>query len=108
MRNTLTLIRNKLGQGNIRKFIEKDLGMKYRTFVYQCDNGLVHYKTIKALIEKLDIKFEDFKDYEFIDNKEVHSLSERKIINQEKKIKQDIAELNIPQPMKLSELLGKR
>ena len=99
MQNTLALIRIKVGHKKVKSFIEKDLGIKYRTFVYQCENGVVTYKTIKKLLKLLDIKFEDLKEYEFIEERD--KKKERK----EKKIDKEITQLKIPTPMKLSDLL---
>lgn len=104
MKNTLTLIRNKIGHGNIEKFIEEKIGIPYRTFVHQTKNGNVKYKTIKLLIMLLDIKFEDFKDYEFIDNHDQQNKEEKKSVRKEKKIRSAIEELEIQRPQKLSSI----
>lgn len=102
MNNTLSLIRKKVGQGNIKKFVTKELGIKYRTFVYQTENGLVPYRVIKVILEKLDIEFSAFKDYEF--QPEIKEV--KKVVTNQKKIFDEIEELHIPKPKKLSEIFG--
>ena len=103
MENTLALIRQKLGHGKIKPFIEKELKVKYRTFVYQCENGTVPYKTIILLMDKLGIKFEEFKQKQFtVEIKAAEKKVERK--KEVKKIAEQ--EIHIPQPKKLSSIFG--
>lgn len=101
MKNTLALIKLKVGHGNVRKFVRDELGITYRTFVYQLHHGLVPYKRIRVIIDKLGISFDDFKDYEYSDEDKVHSLEKR----DEKKALKD---LHTPKPRKLSELLSNK
>lgn len=99
MTNGLTLIRNHVGQGKIVKFIENDLGITYRTFVHQCKHDNLTIQTIKLMIDKLDISFEDFKISEI----RSQSSAEKAV---ERKVERTIEQLEIPLPMKLSELIG--
>ena len=98
MNNTLALIRGKLGHGRIKPFIEKDLNVRYRTFVYQAKHGLIPYKTIILIMEKLNIKFEDFQNHQFVDPPKDKA---------QKKVDRAIKALHIPKPEKLSTLFGK-
>ena len=97
MTNGLALIRNHVGQGNIIKFIEDEIGMTYRTFVHQCNNDNLTIRTIHIMIDKLGITFDDFK----ISDQRSHSTPDKNDAKAEKAIKQ----LEIPLPQKLSELL---
>ena len=108
MQNTLSLIRQKLGQGSIKSFIENELGVKYRTFVYQCEHGLVPYRMIRVIVDKLEISFDDFKDYKFSNVDKVKSSQGRGVARKEKNIQLAIENLNIPAPKKLSEMFGKK
>lgn len=103
MKNTLTLIRQKVGQGNIRKFVREELKVNYRTFMYQISRELVPYKTIKVLLEKLDIKFEDLKDYKYTPNADVHS---QKFYRD--RDKEQLKQLYLPKPQKLSAIFRKK
>ena len=106
MKNTLALIKTKVGHGKVRKFVINELGQNYRTFVYQLHHGLVPYKVILVIMKKLDIKFEEFKNYEYQDTIIVHSQADKVVRAKDKKAAQYIAELHTPKPKKLSELLG--
>lgn len=108
MQNALGIIRQKLGHGKIKNFVENELNVRYRTFVYQCEHGVVPYKTIKLLIDKLDIDFKDFKVYEFNDVGKSTPLSESASKLDDKKAEKAAEQLEIPMPMKLSELLGNK
>ena len=99
MKNTLALIKAKVGHGNTKTFIKNELGLTYRTFVYQLKHGLVTYKVIRVIIDKLEISFDDFKDYEYTDTGKVHSQECRF----EKKMLKDLYTVK---PQKLSDLLG--
>ena len=98
MKNTLALIKKKVGHGNVRKFIRDELGITYRTFVYQLHHGLVTYKMIRVIIDKLGISFDDFKDYEYTNTGKVHSQECRFEKNA-------LKDLHTIKPKKLSELL---
>lgn len=65
MQNTLLLIRQKVGHGNVREWINKEFGMDYRTFIYQVREETMRYKDIKKLLSLLDIKFEDLRSDEY-------------------------------------------
>ena len=98
MKNTLSLIRQKIGHGKITTFVRKELGVNYRTFVYQLSRDMVPYKTIKILLKKLGITFEELRDYKYTPNAHVHS---QKIRQAEESLRQ----LHLRKPKKLSELL---
>ena len=100
MKNTLALIRDKLGHGHIRKFVEQELHIQYRTFTYQCSRGMVPYKTIVTLLKKLDITFDELKSYKYIPDPLVHS-------QQKRDIKKSMTDLHVAKPKKLSEILKK-
>lgn len=99
MKNTLALIKERYGHGSVQKFVKEELGIQYRTFLHQLENETVPYKTIKKLIRALDIKFTDFKDYEFI------TPEKRK---QDKEDEKQMKLLNTPRPKKLSEIFSKK
>ncbi len=101
MKNTLALIKAKVGHGNVRTFVKNELGVTYRTFVYQLQHGLVPYKVIRVIIDKLGISFDDFKDYQYTNTGKVHSQECRF----EKKALKD---LHTVKPKKLSDILGYR
>ena len=105
MNNTLALIKEKVGHGKVKKFVRAELGMQYRTFVYQLKHGLVTYKVIKKIIVKLDIKFEDFKDYEYSEDHKVHSHAERA---KGREVNASLRDLHMEKPKKLSELLSNK
>lgn len=108
MQNTLSLIRQKLGRGKIKPFIENELGIKYRTFVYQCRHGLVPYRMIRVLVDKLEISFDDFKDYEFSDVDKVTGSQGRGVARAAKETEAAVIQLEIPTPQKLSTIFGKK
>lgn len=101
MKNTLALLRQKLGHGEVIKFIENDLGTNYRSFVNKIERGTVPYKTIRLIVDKLDINFDEFRDYEF------ESTENKEVKKEEKKIEKKIEELHTPKPQKLSTIFGK-
>lgn len=105
MNNTLALIKERVGHGKVRKFVKSELSMQYRTFVYQLKHGLVTYKSIVKIMTKLDIKFEDFKNYEYSKDHEIHSQGEKL---REREVRTSIKDLHIAKPKKLSELLGNK
>ena len=106
MQNTLALIREKTGHGGVVKFVEQELGLKYRSFVNQIEKGNVPYRTIKVIIEKLDIKFEDFKDFEFDHKGTQTEIKIKKEKRKEEKIEASIEDIYVPQPKKLSEIFA--
>lgn len=108
MQNTLSLIRQKIGRGKIKPFIENELGIKYRTFVYQCRHGLVPYRMIRVLVDKLEISFDDFKDYQFSDVDKVKSSQGRGVARAAKAAEEATVQLELPIPQKLSTLFGKK
>jgi hypothetical protein len=98
MKNTILLIKEKKGKGNVVKFVEDEFKMNYRTFVHQIQKGTMRYRDIVRLIDLLGIKFEDLKDYEYSE----------KFDPEKEKIKKQIAKLHEIKPKKLSELIGNK
>lgn len=97
-----------MGHGKIKPFIENELGVKYRTFVYQCEHGLVPYRMIRVLVDKLEISFDDFKDYQFSNIDKVTGSQGRGVARADKAAEEAVIQLELPIPQKLSSLFGKK
>jgi len=97
MQNTLLLIKNKVGHGNVRKWVEDTFGMDYRTFVYQVREETMRYRDILKLLKALDIDFEDLRQNKY---------SKVKTYVDRQKEEKQAEEEQIPKTEKLSDAFG--
>lgn len=101
MQNCMKLIRDKVGHGNVKSWIQNEFGMPYRSFIYQVREETMRYRDLVKLLNMLELKFEDLKQEVFAPEKKAEKKEEQKKIKKAEKVLE-----REMKPKKLSELFG--